>query len=192
MQLAAQMPSTSAPAPSALLQPALESLQQALLVAHPDRWKAPGAVTAESAADIGSIQRDLNNTLPGLLTTADSGAVAQLVPAYRNVDALYDVLVRVTQTAVLAAPAPQSTALQQATAKLQQARFAYGDLLDSAAQTQDRRLRDVQARLATLQSSPPPPAPVCPPPAPAKPAAKPKPKPKPKPAPTATTTPSGQ
>jgi hypothetical protein len=178
---------TSAPAaapgpaalPSAILRPALDSLQQAVAIARPDKWKAASAVIAESANDIQSIQRDLGQTLPPLLSAADAspGSLPQLLPAYRNVEALYDVLVRVTQTSVLAAPAQQSTALQQATMNLQQARRQFGDLLDSAAQSQDRHLHDLQTKLTSLQSAPSPPAPVCPTPAPAK-----KPKPRPKPA----------
>jgi hypothetical protein len=152
---------------SGILQGALDTVQQSVEIARPERWKAPAAVTAESVQDVASIQRDLNTTLPPLLASTNdaSGSVAQLLPAYRNVEALYDVLVRVTQTAVLSAPAQQSSALQQATATLQRARRNFADLLDSAAQGQDGRLRDVQSRLAAMQSAPPvaAPAPACPP-----------------------------
>ncbi len=185
---AAAVPAVPAPPtvlPSAILRPAMQSIQQALAIARPEKWKAPGAVTAESASDIGSIQRDLNQTLPPLVTTADGSpnSVPHLLPTYRNVEALYDVLVRVTQTSVLAAPAQQSAAFQQATQSLQQARRDFGDLLDSAAQSQDRRFHDVQVKLTALQSAPPPlpPAPVCPTPAPAKKSTKPRAKPVPKP-----------
>jgi hypothetical protein len=177
IQSDARSPSPAAPAaapapptvlPSAILRPALDSLHQALAIARPEKWKGPSAVTAESANDISSIQRDLDRTLPPLISASDAspGSVPQLLPSYRNVEALYDVLVRVTQTSVLAAPAPQSTALQQATLSLQQARRDFGDLLDSAAQSQDRRFHDVQTKLTALQSAPPPPppAPACPPP----------------------------
>jgi hypothetical protein len=174
--------------PSAILGPALSSLQQALSIARPEKWKATQAITAESASDLGSIQRDLGSTLPPLLAAADASpaSVSQLLPTYRNVEALYDVLVRVTQTSVLAAPPQQSAAFQQATLSLQQARRDFGDLLDSAARAQDRRFHDVQVRLTTLQSAPPPaPAPVCPPPPPAK-KAKPRAKTTAKPAPSST------
>jgi hypothetical protein len=164
----------------------MQSLQQALAIAHPEKWKAPAPITAESVSDIGSIQRDLNQTLPPLVTSADGSpsSVPQLLPTYRNVEALYDVLVRVTQTSVLAAPTQQSTAFQQATLSLQQARRDLGDLIDSAAQSQDRRFHDVQVKLTALQAAPapPPPAPVCPTPPPVKKSTKPRAKPAPKPA----------
>jgi hypothetical protein len=174
--------------PSAVLRPALTSLQQAIDILRPEKWKAPAAITAESTSDVGSLQRDVSTTLPPLLAAADAapGSAPQLLPAYRNVEALYDVLVRVTQTSVLAAPAQQSAALQQATSRLQQARREFGDLLQSAAQSQDQRLRDVQAKLRSAQNIPPPPTPVCAPPPP--PVKKAKPHAKPKPATTQTTT----
>jgi hypothetical protein len=185
---AVQQAAPPASAPSAILQPALGSIQQALAIVRPEKWKAPGTVSSEAASDIGSIQRDLNSTLPPLLSAADSGSMTQLLPAYRNVEALYDVLVRVTQTSILAAPAQQSSALQQATMDLQQARRNFGDLLDSAARSQDRHLHEVQVRLTALQSAPPPPTPVCPPPpAPKKPRPRAKPKPK-RTTPSSTTT----
>jgi hypothetical protein len=148
----------------------MQTLQQALAIAHPEKWKAPSAITTESVTDIGSLQRDLEQTLPPLVTTSDANpnSVSQLLPTYRNVEALYDVLVRVTQTSVLAAPPQQSTAFQQATVTLQQARRDFGDLLTADAQSQDRRVHDAQTRLASLQSAPPPPAPVCPTPPPVK------------------------
>jgi hypothetical protein len=188
--LAAQTaPASPAVAPSAVMRPALESLRQALLTLRPERWKASGQITGESTSDVGSIERDLDTTLPPLLASADAApnSATQLLPAYRNVEALYDVVVRVTQTAVLAAPTQQSAALQQATATLQQSRRDLGDLLDAAAQSNERQLRDTQIRLRTIQATPPPPAPVCPPP-PAPPVRRVKPRVKPKPKPAATTT----
>jgi hypothetical protein len=175
--------------PSAVLEPALESIRQALVILRPEKWKAPGTVTADTTQSIASIQRDLDSTLPPLLTTADAGisSVPQVLPVYRNIEALYDVLVRVTQTSILAAPAAQSLALQQASMKLQQGRRELADLLQSSAQIQDRQLHEVQTKLRAIQATPPPPAPVCPPPPPP-PAVK-KPKPRPKAAPKPVTPP---
>jgi hypothetical protein len=191
MSLQAAQPAAenTAAVPSAVMRPALDSLRQALLTLRPEKWKTAAQVAGESSSDVASIERDLDTTLPPLLASADAapGSTTQLLPAYRNVEALYDVVVRVTQTAVLSAPQQQSAALQQATATLQQSRRDLGDLLDAAAQGNERQLRDTESRLRTIQAMPPPPAPVCPPP-PAPPVKKAKPRVKPKPA--ATTTPA--
>jgi len=192
--LAAQAPATPPPAttqeaatPSALLEPALDNLHQTLATLRPDKWKISGAITQETQANITSIQNDLQTTLPPLLAVADQhpGSVAQVLPVYRNISALYDVVLRVTQVSVLAAPSQQSNALQQTIAGLESSRRELADRLQSAALTQNQQIHDLQAQLHTLQSTPAPPPVVCPPPpAPAK-----KRKPRPKPAPASTTTP---
>ena len=177
--------------PSAVLTPAVNEVRQALAGLRPDKWKTPGPVTQETAQNIASIQRDLDSTLPGLLTAADRnpGAVQDVLPAYRNVDALYDVLLRVTEVSKLAAPAQQSGPLQQATASLSDARRTLGDQLQNTALNETRAIVSLQGQLRTAQSASPQTvsaaAPVCPAPAPA---AKKRTTPKPKPA-AATSTP---
>jgi hypothetical protein len=177
----------TSPLPSATLGPALAALKRALPTLHPDKWKLPAPVAKETANNLDSIRRDLDNTLPPLLATADANAAAipSVLPAYRNIEALYDVLLRVNQVAILVAPDPQLAALQQAINSLEDSRRALGDSLQTTALAESQQLTDLRVTLHKLQTAPPPPAPVCaPPPAPT-PAKKPAAKPKPKPAPTA-------
>lgn len=176
--------SDSGPTATALLAPAITQIRQTLATLRPEKWKTPGAVAQETASNLGSIQRDLDNTLPGLLATADraSGSVAETLPAYRNIEALYDVVLRVTEVAKVGAPAPQSSALQQATATLEDARRSMGDRLQASAVAEGHAISTLQTQLRTAQSSPvqTASAPVCPaqPTAPKKRAVvKPKPKP---------------
>jgi cell division septation protein DedD len=106
--------------------------------------------------------------LPQLLATADAApnSVSQLLPAYRNVEALYDVLLRVCQVANLAAPSQQSAAIDHARASLEDARHTLGDRINSAALAQEQQVHSLQA---ALRAVPPPAAPVvCPTPAPVK------------------------
>ena len=93
------------------LRPALANVQTAigsLSVAH---WKASSETRAAIQQDVASMQRDLTTTLPGLVSQAEAAGAngpAALSPAFavfRNLDALYDVLLRVTETAALAGPA---------------------------------------------------------------------------------------
>lgn len=170
--------------PSAVLQPAVGQIRQTLAGLRPDHWKTPGPVTQETAQNLASIQRDLDSTLPGLLATADRNpaSVQDVLPAFRNVDALYDVLLRVTEVAKLAAPSQQSTALQQAIVALEDARRSLGDQLQNSASNQTNAIVSLQKQLQAAKSAPAETvaaAPVCPTPAPAKKrsAAKPKPKP---------------
>src|SRR5258708_29380867 len=57
---------------SALLQPGLDAVNQALTMVRVDKWKAPGAVKDETDANLNSTRRDVETTLPGLLAAADA------------------------------------------------------------------------------------------------------------------------
>ncbi len=169
--------------PSAILQPATANVRSALDKVRLDKWKASSAVKDETDSNIGSIRRDLDNTLPGLLAAADAApnSVSKVMPAYRNVEALYDVLLRVDAAARSFAAGDQSAMLDQALTGLDQARRDLGDRLQSAGMAQEKQVADLQA---SLKAAPTTPAvtPVCAPVAPpannkkkpvAKPAAKP-------------------
>lgn len=150
---AQQPPSAAAPAttpvtqPSAIMRPALDAVGEAMEVLHPERWKAAGSVRQEAAANIDSIRRDLEVTLPPLLAAADNqpGSVAQALPAYRNIEALYDVLLRVSETGRLSAPRDQATTLQNALAGLERSRRSLGEQMQLLAMAQDQRLHTLEA-----------------------------------------------
>jgi hypothetical protein len=130
------------PSISDTLQPALRQVGQALSGAEPQHWKAPRSVKSAVEGDIDAIQRDLNGTLAGLLQRADAapGSVPAAFQVYRNVDALYDTLLRVVETAQLAAPDREASALQTALGTLENAREQVGDSILSGAQSQQDEL----------------------------------------------------
>lgn len=172
------MPSSnpaSAPAvarPSATLQPSLDSVKQAITAVNIDRWKASPAIRSEAQSNLESVQRDLASTLPGLIATADAApdSAAKTLPVFRNIDALYDVMLRIDAAARLAAPKDQMSALDQSLSALSDARHSLGDAIQAGAEAQDAKVVHLQAQLKAI----PPPAPVqaapvaCTPPPPVK------------------------
>lgn len=183
-------PPAAITAPSATMRPSLEILKSAMGMTNVDRWKASNAIKGEASANLRSIANDVTNTLPSLLAAADAApsSPAKVLPAYRNADALYDVLLRVVVSAHLGAPADQRSALDQALQSLEDSRRTLGDQLQKVALNQDTQVTRLQAALRAVpppQAAPPPPEPVkCPAPttrkrtttkAAAKPAAKPSP-----------------
>ncbi len=144
-----------ASAPSAILQPALDGLQRTLGLLRTDKWKASGEVRKEAEANIGSIRRDLESTLPPLLATADGGpdSVARMLPVFRNVEALYDVLLRVAAAGDLAAPGQQSAAIEEARARLEEGRRALGDRLQAVAVAEEQQVRDLQAAVHAVPAA---------------------------------------
>jgi hypothetical protein len=167
-------PQTAAPAKavpvSSLLQPSLDALQQTLGSVRLEKWKG-GSVRTEAAANIASIQKDLQGKLPELTAGADAapGVMSKVLPVVRNLDALYDVLLRVVDGAQIAAPVEQVDQLTQAMAGVEKARLALSDRLEEMAAGTEKQIVVLQASVK------PQPAPVCPVVAPA-PAAQPAPK----------------
>lgn len=157
MQSRSQAPQLAAPQPSTLLRPGLNSLEPALETLQPARWKLPQPARDEVQANLGSLHRALETTLPTLLTTADAAPsnFPALLPLSRNITALYDVLLRVEERARTAAPADQFAAVGQARLALDQARRAFDASLETTAIAQQAQLQQLQTRLAT-------PTPVCP------------------------------
>ena len=136
-------------APSGLVQRSLGTVEQSLEKVLLDRWKAPKALKETTTNNLGSIHRDLETSLAGLLATADAapGSVAGLVPVSQNLGALYDVLLRVTVVAESSAPAEQTTALEQALTSLEGARRSFTERLQSTAAAEEQRLTELQASL---------------------------------------------
>jgi hypothetical protein len=148
--------------PSAMLQPAIDSIRQALGTVRLDKWKATNPIRDEADANVGSIRRDIDSTLPPLLTAADGApsSVTQVLPAFRNVNALYDVLLRVATAARVAAPTQQSAPLDAALVSLEDGRRALGDRLQEAAVIQERRIVDLQAAIKAIPLPAPAPTPA--------------------------------
>jgi len=155
----------AAPAPTGFamtnLRPALANVQTAITNLNVGRWKAPNDIRATTQQDVNSMQRDLNTTLPALLAQADAAAAASgpaaLSPAFavfRNLDALYDVMLRVTETAGLAGSASDASSLEDARAGLEDARAKLGGWLLQAIGAQDAQVARLQTPAAAV--APPP------------------------------------
>jgi cell division septation protein DedD len=157
---------------AALLKPALDAAWQTVGSVQLEKWKR-GPLRDEADANIVSIRHDIEGTLPDLMKEADAnpGKLSKALPVAGNVDALYDVLLRVVNGARVAAPGDQFSALQDALAGLEKARRAFKVNMQEAAVGQEKRISDLEVALKAQ------PAPVCPvvaaPPPPAPPPTKP-------------------
>jgi hypothetical protein len=160
----AQNAAASAPAAgvSSIVQPALQEVQRTAGSLNTARWKAPGEVRAAADRNLSSIQRDIVETLPNLLNQADAaaGSVPPAFAVYRNIDALYDVLLRVQQTASLAAPDSEASAVSSALNDLESARHQLGDAIAAFAQDREGQIVTLQAAVKAAAAAAPPPAPA--------------------------------
>lgn len=162
--LLASLPAVAQSAPAAtassMVTPALDQLRQSLGAVRLEKWKAPGAVREEASNNMGSINRDLDGTLPGLLATADAapGVVSKNLPVFRNLDAVYDVLLRVVESADRAAPGEQAQTLHSALNALENARHTLGDSLQASAVNAETQASSLRDQLRAQAAPPPPPA----------------------------------
>ena len=160
-QAAPASPVTNALPPSVVVGPATSAVKQALTTASVDHWKLSRAARDSTSGNLDSIARDINETLPGLLTTADSlppaGSTSQtaLLPVTRNLTALYEVLLRVTVTAEASAPKDQISALEGALSSVQSARHTLDDRAQDAALDEDRQISDLRKALAAAKAPQP-------------------------------------
>ncbi len=145
--------STVAAAPTEALRPVLDHIGETLAGLNVSRWKAPGEVRSVTQRDIDSIQRDLSSSLPPLLNQANTQppSLASYFAVYRNIDALYDVLLRVSETATLAGPQNDITSLQSGLASLEAARRDLGDAILKVAGSQEQEL--VSLRTAAAEAA---------------------------------------
>jgi hypothetical protein len=145
---------------SDVLNPALNVVSQTMAGLNISRWKAPGEVRGAMQQNADSISRDLHNTLPGLLAQADAApnSIPAILPVYRNVDALYDVLLRVSETANLAAPENESANISSSLNQLESARKDLSNVILSIAKNQEAEMTKLRATVAqyaaTQQAAP--------------------------------------
>lgn len=159
--------------PSSLLRPALESVGRAGSAVDLNHWKGSNAVRDEVDSNLASMQKDLETTLPPLLTAADASpdSAAASLPVLLNLDALYSVLLRITIASRSGAPRDESTALEQSARLLDSARIDLGTAILAAAKAQEKQNAELQAAVQQRTATP---APVVQPAASATTAAKPR------------------
>lgn len=146
----AAAPISTLPAIQAL-RPALAQVEDTVLNLRISKWKAPEDVRSSSADDVDSIRRDLSSTLPPLLDQAQApGPIAPSFAVFRNIDALYDVLLRVTEMASLAGSPAEAARLEQARATLESARAQLGSSLLQALTAQDTQVTQLRTALANV------------------------------------------
>lgn len=152
---------------TSMVQPSINSISQMMGQIRADKWKLSNESRDQMASYVASINKDLNTTLPALLADADAskGAPEKVLAVSRNVDALYDVLLRVAATSEVASPGQQAQVVEQQVLALRDARQALDDRIERGVQMQAKMIGDLRQQLASAKAAP---APACAAPAPVK------------------------
>ncbi len=148
-------PTAAVPAIHDSLRPALEQVGPALNQIQVDRWKLSHNLKAQVQSDISSIQQDLTSQIPALFQAAQQSpaALEPQLSVMHNVDALYDVLVRITTTANISGGKNDAAILDNAVQRLESARKTAAGQLMQAASTQDQQIARFRASIQAAQAA---------------------------------------
>jgi hypothetical protein len=144
------------PAISDSLHSALEQVGHSVSQIQIDHWKVSNSWKQQLQSDADSITNDLSHELPGLLQQAQAAPTAldAQLRAMQNVNALYDVLVRLTLAADLTEKKSDAALLGSALQRLEAARKSATAQLVSAAAQQHQQLTQLQAEATAMQNVP--------------------------------------
>jgi len=167
-------PTPSAPAPPVpyasvselnLVLSQLEQLAQSTQVdlakLRIEKWKTDGNTKRGTQADVESIQRNLQNALPeivGQLRASPENAAATF-KLYRNLDALYDVLGPVVESAGAFGSKDEFQSVQNDFSSLERSRRSLAERMETLAGAKENELTRLRTQVRDLQAAVPPPAP---------------------------------
>lgn len=126
-----------------------------------ERWKTDASTKKQSAADVESIQRNLHDALPEMIgqlqnSPEDLPATFKL---YRNLDALYDVISGVAESAGAFGPKDDFQSLSNDLSGFESARKQLAERLETLAGAKEQEITRLRAELKTAQAAAPAPPP---------------------------------
>jgi len=124
-----------------------------------DRWKADGNTKRQEQSDVESLQRNLQNALPGLINELRNAPedMAATFKLYHNLDALHDVLRSVAESAGAFGSKGEYQSLAADAEKIDDVRRAMADRMQSLASSKEAELIRLRTQLKAAQAAPPPP-----------------------------------
>ncbi len=143
----------------AQLQKTSQSIQADLKNSRVEKWKTDGGTKKQTMADIDSIQRNLQSSLPETIAQLNSSPedLAASFKLYRNLDALYDVFGSVAEAAGAFGSKDEFQDLDNDLNGLKSARRAFGERMQKLASSKEDELARLRTQVKTLTAAPPPP-----------------------------------
>ncbi len=141
------------------LQQTAQSIQTDLGKARIEKWKTDGATKKQALADVDSIQRNLQSTLPETISQLNNSPedLSASFKLYRNLDALYDVFGSVAESAGAFGSKDEFQTLDNDLNGLKTARRAFAERMQKLTASKEDELNRLRAQVKTLSAAPPPP-----------------------------------
>jgi hypothetical protein len=143
------------------LEQASQTAQGDLSKLRIEHWKTDSNTKRQTQADVESIQRNLQGALPAIITDLRSSpeSLPSTFKLYRNLDALYDVLVSVVESAGAFGSKDEFQSLQNDLSSVEKARHSFADRMETLAGSKETELARLRAQVQTAQAVANPPQP---------------------------------
>src|SRR5690348_14764832 len=115
-----------------------------------DKWKTDSSTKSQATDNAESIQRNISNALPGLISGVRSApqSLGANFKLYRNINALYDVLANLAESAGAFGKREEYEVIAPHVAAIDDDRRAYGDFLAQMSASADSRIAAYQQAAA--------------------------------------------
>jgi hypothetical protein len=139
------------------LQATSKSTQADLAKLRIEHWKTDGSTKKQSLADVDSIQRNLQNALPEMISQLQNAPedLPGTFKLYRNLDALYDVMEGVVESAGAFGPKDDFQTLSNDLSGFESARKQLAERLENLASSKEQEITRLRAQLKTVQAQVP-------------------------------------
>lgn len=126
-----------------------------------DKWKTDSSNKSQATDNVESIQRNITNALPGLISAVRSApeSLGANFKLYRNINALYDVLANLAESTGAFGKREEYEVIAPHVAAIDDDRRSYGDLLAQMTASADSRITAYQqaaAQAAAAAAAQPP------------------------------------
>jgi hypothetical protein len=140
------------------LQSASQSTQQDLSHLRIERWKVDSNTKRQTQGDTESILKNLQNALPGILSDLKNSpeSLALTFKTYRNLDALYDVLNSVVESAGAFGSKEDFQLLSNDLSAVENSRRAFADRMDKLANAKETEVSQLRVALQNSRAAAPP------------------------------------
>jgi hypothetical protein len=141
------------------LQQASQGAQENLSHLRIDKWKTDSATKRQTEADSQSVLRNLQNALPSMLTDLKNSPenLALTFKVYRNLDALYDVMTSLTESAGAFGGKEEYQTLSQDLGNIEGSRRAFAERLDKLANAKENEIGQLRVELQNARAAAAPP-----------------------------------
>ena len=140
------------------LQSASQTTQQDLSHLRIEKWKTDGNTKKQTQSDAESIMRNLQNALPSILADLKNSPenLALTFKTYRNLDALYDVMNSVVESAGAFGNKEEFQSLNNDLGAVENSRRAFAERMDKLASAKETEIGQLRTELQAARAATPP------------------------------------